>query len=322
MTRERHAVLDLIHDQVPPTPEAFERLVDHRERRARAARMRAAVVGSAIALAIVVGAVATWSSRDVDADRGPQPAEELGGARLVARDGEYYYQRIVRYGESQIAGEDGDPPSASVSTTELWLGPDGSARVIQKPADEPVSGTIDERYGEGEVPDEWYVDLPDDADAVIDALIARSAPGGASPVAIATTSPGRSPEMTAVLRAMQDLLTFGSGIPTPSQQAALLRAAATIADVTTETGVVDPLGRPATKLSFLIHYDYRQGSTVEWYVEPSTQQLLAELWIDRASGRTTSAFLVEAAGIAPSIEEPPAPRALYVPEGADGPTFP
>jgi hypothetical protein len=153
------------------------------------------------------------------------------------------------------------------------------------------------------------------------ALIDRSGPQGASPVAIATTSPGRTEEMTAVLRAMQDLLTLGSGILTPSQQAALLDAAGTVADVTTEVDAVDPLGRPAIRLSYVINYDIGEGSTVEWYVEPSTGQFLAELWVDRASGDVVSAFLVEAAGISGSVDETPRKGDLYVPEGNGAPSF-
>jgi hypothetical protein len=124
-----------------------------------------------------------------------------------------------------------------------------------------------------------------------------------------------------VLRAIQDLVAYGSEYVTPPQQAALLEAAATIADVRTEEGVVDPLGRPATRLTFVIHYEMDEGSDVQWYVEPTTGQFMGEVWVDRATGQATSASFVAAAGISESRDEVPRTNNLYVPEGVEPPSF-
>ena len=312
MTRERHAVLETIRDHVPTTSDAFERLTRHRERRARAAKRRATVVGSTLAIAIVAGAVTAWWTLSLD-DARPGPATAAHPAGMVAGADQYYYVRFVRYDAPGTIDESGsvtyrlDEPR----TTELWAAPDGSGRVVSDPAAGEREAT-DRLFPPGKIIDDAVAALPTDPDAVIPALSERSLPSGASPIAIATTSPGRSAETTALLRAMEDLLTFSGPLLTPLQQAALLEAAATIPDVSTETALEDPLGRPATKLTFVIAYGEGEPVDVEWYVDPVTGQFLGQLVVE--AGSPARALLIEAAGIADSSETPAPADELYVAE--------
>lgn len=314
MTRDDRdqSLLDRVKALVPPPADALPRVHDRRRAKARRARVTAGVVGLAIAAAIL-GTVVTLSSTSengVDV----RPANVGPTTPLVAKPGQHYYMRIARYIPRRGDGPVGPEPNVAA----IWVGPDDSGRVVDDDGD--TQG--DERFGPGEFPAQFLPELSTDPDTLLQQLIQRGAPGGASPNPIATSSPGRSQETTTLLRTLQDLLNLGGdAFLTPEQTAAVFEAAQTLDEVTTETGVTDPLGRPAVRLSFVIDYDYRSGSTVEWYFEPATGQFMGEVWVDRASHHVTSAALIEAAGITSSLERPPVAVALYVPEGRRRPTF-
>ena len=305
-------LLDRVKARVPPPADALPRIHARRSAKARRARVTAGVVGLALAAAILgtVVTLASTSENGIDV----RPANVEPTTPLVASPGQYYYMRIARYIPRTGDGPVGPEPNVA----EVWLGPDGSGRVV----DDDGGTQGDERFGPGEFPAQFLPELSTDADTLLQQLIQRGTPGGASPNPIATSSPGRSQETTTLLRTLQDLLTLGAdAFLTPEQTAAAFEAAQSLDEVTTETGVTDPLGRAAVRLSFVIDYNYKSGSTVEWYLEPETGQFMGELWVDRASHKVTSAALVEAAGISASVERPPTADALYVPEGGKRPAF-
>ena len=299
-------LLDRVKGRVPPPADALPRVHARRRAKARRARVTAGVVGLVLAAAILGTMVTLSSTSENGIDVRPANVEPT--TPLVAKPGQYYYLRIARYIPRTGDGPVGPEPNV----VEVWVGPDGSGRVVD--GDGGTQG--DERFGPGEFPAQFLPELSTDPDSLLQQLIQRGAPGGASPNPIATSSPGRSQETTTLLRTLQDLLTLGGdAFLTPEQTAAVFDAAQRLEEITTETGVTDPLGRAAVRLSFVIDYNYKSGSTVEWQFEPATGQFMGELWVDQASRNVTSATLIEAAGITASLERPPAADALYVPEG-------
>lgn len=303
MTRERSTLLDRVKEQVAPPADAFKRLQDRREAKARRARVEAGAVGLGLTGALVA-ALLVWSPLSDDGNHPDRVGTQGSPVRLVAEQGEYYYLRFVWY-------EDPQRPTV----TQVWYGPDDSGRRVVTGRSEPLDD-LDERFGPGEFPAHFVPELSTDPDELLQQLIQRGSAGGASPNPIATSSPGRSQETTSLIRSLQDLLTLGSdAFLTPEQIAAAFQASQGIDAVTTEPGVTDPLGRTAVRLSFVIDYNSRGGSTVEWYFEPTTGQFMGQVWINEPSGRIAQTGLIETAGIATSMDDPPAPDARYVPEG-------
>lgn len=300
MTRERSTLLDRVKEQVAPPADAFKRLQDRREAKARRARVVAGAVGLGLTGALVA-ALLVWSPLSEDGNHPDRVGTQGSPVRLVAEQGEYYYVRFAWYDESQRP-----------TVAQVWYGPDDSGRRVVTGPSEP----LDERFGPGEFPAHFLPELSTDPAELLQQLIQRSSAGGASPNPIATTSPGRSQETTSLIRSLQDLLTLGSdAFLTPEQIAAVFQASQGIDEVTTEPEVTDPLGRTAVRLSFVIDYNIGGGSTVEWYFEPTTGQFMGQVWINEPSGRVEQAGLIETAGIATSMDDRPAPDARYVPEG-------
>jgi hypothetical protein len=307
MTRERDALLNRIKEQLPTQSDAFERLVDRRESKARRSRITAGALGVGVTVALISGLV-VWSPFTGD-DRATDRVQPGGSTvPLVAGSGEYYYLRLVSY----------DSKSGLGNPSSVWIGPDGSGRLLTEDLGEPR----DERFGPGQMPGSFLPELSADPNELLQQLIERGSPGGASPNPIASSSPGRSQEMTSLLRTLQDLLTLGGdAFLTPEQIAGVFEAAQGLNEVTTEPGVSDPLGRPAVRLSFVIDYDIGSESTIQWYFEPTTGQFMGEVWVNGRTEDAEQATLIETAGIAGSVDDRPAPDARYVPEGKAQPTF-
>ena len=310
MTRNRHELLERVKSQVPPPADALERLHERRDMKMRRSRMAAAIVGLA-ATAGIVGGLVMWASSTGGNSSVIGPANEAPAVPVLAEPGQYYYVRFAWY--------DFSDQSAGTRVGEIWYGPnDSGRRLVDSPL---VTEAVDDRFGPGEFPAEFLPDLSTDPSVVLTQLIERGSPGGRSPNPIPTSSPGRTQETTSLLRTLEDLMTLGSdAFLTPDQTAAIFQAAQTIGDVTVTTDVSDPLGRAAVRLSFVIDYDQGAGSTVEWYFDPTTGQFLGEVWVDKGSG-ATSATIIEAAGIAASMDDRPPADALYVPEGTAPATF-
>jgi len=311
MMRDHDDLLERVKAQVQPPADAFERLRERRDAKTRRSRMAAGIVGLA-ATAGIVALLVTWASSTGGDASVVGPANEAPAVPLVAEPGQYYYVRFAWY--------DFSDQGAGTRVGQIWFGPDDSGRrVVDSPL---VSEARDDRFGPGEFPAEFLPDLSTDPSVVLTQLIERGSPEGASPNPIPTSSPGRTQETTSLLRTLEDLLTLGSdAFLTPEQTAAVFEAAQTIGDVTVTPDVTDPLGRSAVRLSFVIDYNQGTSSTVEWYFDPTTDQFMGEVWVDAQSGATT-ATMIEAAGIAPSMNDRPPADALYVPSGAAHATFP
>lgn len=310
MTRNDRDLLERVRTHVPPPADALERLYERRDAKVRRSRMAAAILGLA-ATAAIVGILVMWASNTHGDSSVIGPAGEEPAVPFVAEPGQYYYVRFAWY---ELSAGDAGPIVA-----EIWYGPDDSGRrVVERPG-EPS----DQRFDAGEFPAQFLPDLSTDPGVVLTQLIERGSPEGASPNPIPTSSPGRTQETTSLLRTLEDLLTLGSdAFLTPEQTVAVFEAAQTIGDVTVTPDVTDPLGRTAVRLSFVIDYNQGDGSTVEWYFEPTTGQFMGEVWVDGSSGRALRANLIESAGIASSLDDRPPADALYVPEGTGRPTFP
>jgi len=305
--RDHDPVLDRIGEQLRPVGDPLERVVQRRASKVFRRRVSAGVLGLAVTAALIAGVYAFGVATPGTGAHAVRPAGS--GMPLVAEPGQYYY---VRFSSFQT-GEYGSVVRGGGG--QLWVGPDRSGRIVQS---DPAA---DQRYGAGELPLQ-LLSLSDPPGSAIQQLIERGAPGGASPNAIATTSPGRSPGTTSLLRTLEDLFTFGSdAFLTPTQIRAVFEGAQTIPDITTTGGVTDPLGRAATRLSFVIDYDDGHPAEVDWYFDPSTGQFMGEVWRDQATGAPQAATVIDAAGIAGSLDDAPTVGALYVPQGSDQPGF-
>lgn len=311
MTREQDPVLERVKQQLGNEPGVFERLEDRRASKARRKRATAGVVGLGVAAALIGGLVWSTSRADGSGDDVVTPGSNVP---LVAGPGEYYYVRTAGYGQND-AGQGLDRGYVS----EVWAGTDDSGRVSS-----PYGQRSDETFAAGEFPGTFLPELSDDPETLLQQLIERGSEGGASPNVIATTSPGRSQETTSLLRTLEDMLSLGGGVfLTPQQTATVFQAASTIDDVTTEPGVTDPLGRAATKLSYVIDYDYpgNPAQVMEWYFDPQTGQMLAAISVDAETGETQGGTIIEMAGIAASVDDIPSPDARYVKPGTTEPSF-
>ena len=88
--------------------------------------------------------------------------------------------------------------------------------------------------------------------------------------------------------------------------------------VETIDGAVDPVGREAVALRWVIQYDGPPGY-VTWYFDRGTKQLMAETW-----GTSTALFearIVTDAGIAASTQSPPTDDHRFFPAAERSPDF-
>jgi hypothetical protein len=168
------------------------------------------------------------------------------------------------------------------------------------------------------MPYEDLSDLPTDPTELAAKLGSRSGSGGASPNPIATSSPGRTQEDTSLLRTLQDLFEGGEQFTPPLVRTAMYDVARTMRGVRVVTGTVDPQGRPAVSLRWIVRYE-GPPSEVEWFFDPDTKQFMGQTWTE--GGLILEARIVVRAGIAGSTEGPPQGQALFFPEGKGSPTF-
>ena len=301
MNRDRNELLERIEHDLPVQPDALERLRDRRDEKSRRGRVTAGVVGIGLTAAIFAG-VLSWTGDD------PDRVEPRGSAvSLTAEPGEYYYER-------SYAWYPGDSTGGGVG--ETWIAPDGSGRAEAKGA---VYREWDGRYGPGEFPADFLPELSVDPAVMREQLVQRGSPSGASPNPIASSSPGRTQESTTLFRTLQDLFVANEVILTPTQLAAAFQVAQELDEVDVEHGLLDPYGRVAVRVSWIVDYDIGPGSRVEWYFEPSTGQFMGQLWVNQGTDEVEAASLVEHAGIVSSFDERPGPGASYVPEGTRRP---
>lgn len=291
MTRDRNAVLDRIGRELAPDADAFRRLQERRDGKEVRRRVAGGVVGVGITVAIVAGLL---TSLGTEPDQRPGSDRRWAEVPAVPEQGHFYYVRFTWEGNG---------------TVQLWIAADGSGRRVWRGG----AGPEEVRYSPEEGTQEWLVpDLSTDPDMFLQQLVDRSGPGGASPMPIATTSPGRSQEATSVLRSMSDLLTFDSALM-PGQVQALIGAAEQVDGVTMDTDTVDPWGRPAISLSHVIDYPPGPGQDLVWYFDPETGQFLGEAWVNRGSGKVHAGTTVELSGFVTDDHETPDPKEALVP---------
>jgi hypothetical protein len=342
--RENSGVLERIRRQVAVPSPAFERLQRRRARKARTGRLAAGVVAAVAALAAVGGAfLATSGGRagsPVAADRGHSGTSPS----LVAGPGEYYYSKVARYYANDPTPPDSDRELAldredgkldgrwlvGPWTLELWYARDASGRLVFTPyrgADAGGVGyssfggarEVDRSYGPGGIPlDDLASRLSADPDELYDQLVDRSSPGGVSPNPIATTSPGRSQEDTSLLRGLDDILSGDEHFSTPELEAALFDVASRIPGVVVEDGVLDPMGRRAVALRWIVQYE-GPPATVTWYWDPWSKQFMGRMWIE--GDVVLEAQIVLSDGIARSTDDAPAPTDEFFPRAQGDPTF-
>lgn len=300
MKRERNAVLDRIERELPAAPDAFERLRDHRERKVVRRRVGGAVVGLVVTGALILAIFAVIPPRN---DQSTEVEPAGSPVTLVAEPGQFYYVRIT--------GPDSPP-----TTNERWFSPDGAGRFTTRVGDELVDARS---FSPGELTAKLYSSLSTDPEVLVTQLLERSAPGGASPIAIPSTPPYPGDRTAALLSSMDSLLTFGSDYLVPEQTAAVFQAARGVDGVTTRSGQVDLAGRSATVLSWIADTGNGSMTTMEWFFEPSTGQFMGERRIDLETGQVMSASIIEQAGITDSTRDRPRAASSYVPPGSAPP---
>jgi hypothetical protein len=271
---------------------------DRRERRERRRRIGGAVVGLGLTVAIVAGAAFAMAS----SGPGDQPVTAMGGGSLPAPHtvplgpGEYSYQRI-RY-PCEPCGQDS-------LFAESWWATDGSGRI--KVMEQHNYGIQEGTFGPGEFPDEGDLSsFPSDPDALEAFLLERSGTAGASPRPDESPAPGVSLEEGQLWLAIRDYLGSTQYLnATPELRASMLQVLSRDPMVQVETGVADPLGRPANVLRF-----HAYDADVEVFAAPTTGDFMAMT----EDGVTTR--IVESAGVVGDDHERPRGDQQTVPVGA------
>ena len=305
----------------PPEP-ALDRLVDRRNHRKRN-RQITSIAMAFVVMAVGVAAVALALGSSGPEKHGQGGVADDGEHNLVAGPGQYYYSRTDLYFGPALTNESGLRGPWKLT---IWFAPDASGRsTFAGPTDTSENGSDtfgwrggpDQSYGPGKFPLEDLSSLPSDPDELRNRLVQRSSEGGASPNPIATSSPGRSPADSALLRTFQDLFNGDEQFTPPEVRAAMFEVAAGITGVET-LQTTDPVGRPAIGLRWAIQYS-DSPSYVEWFFDPDTHQLMAESWTH--GDEIYEGRVITEAGISDSTESPPASGDQFFPRAERSPSF-
>ncbi len=268
----------------------LEDVSERRVRRAQRRRLSAAVVGLAITVAIVGGAVSAMEASPVHrAVTNPGAGSGLPAPRrtVTLGPGEYSYQRIRIQEGCPSCGGAVDLQVAS------WWRSDNSGRIdVMKAANYGIQGGV---FGPGQFPDEGDLSaFPTDPAALEAFLLTRSGPGGASPRPDVTPAPGVPLQDGQLWLAIHDYLGSTQYLnATPELRAAMLQVLSADPMVSVHRGTTDPLGRAAVALTF-----HAYGADVSVFVDPTTGDFLAST--DRFADGGTGSVVVEDAGIVDS----------------------
>jgi hypothetical protein len=284
----------------PPEP-ALERLLQRRDRKRRSARIASALTALVVATGAVVGAALAFGLHGTGTEAPQFPATRPVPADLVAGPGQFYYWKRVHL-----------VPGGNV-VEEVWWGEDGSGR-YEVDSTNPNYGTPkSQTWGpdgpaEGTLPFEVEASgLSTDPSELMQQLLERSSPDGASPEPAVTLTPGLSPDTSRLWRTVQNLIEQVN-VPAPLQ-AAIFDMTSGLPGVEKQAGVVDPVGRPAVSLS--VHLgDYYCGGVDDMYFDPETHLLLAT---DGDLGCSPATVIVSG-GIVDSRSEVPEGDQRIVPE--------
>ena len=296
-------------ERLAPTPEF--RLDDVRDRRSmndRRRRVSATIVGLAITVVIVAGALFAGGSSGSQG-RTYTPA---GGGGLPAPTrsvalgpGEFSYQRIKI--EADFTCSDCGTQNVEL-LVQSWWAQDGSGRIdVSKAQNYGIQGGT---FSAGTFPTEGDLSaFPTDPEALRTFLLDRSSQSGASPRPEVTPAPGVPLEDGQLWLAIQDYLGSTQYLnATPELRAAMLQVLAEDPMVTVATGATDPLGRDASTLRF-----HAYDSDVTVFVEPSTGDFMA--MTRRSNDGSSESVIVEQAGVATSDQAPPRGSRITVPAG-------
>jgi len=292
----------------PDVPFGLDDVRRRGERRHRAQRIRAGVVGLTLA---VVAATLAFSALQGGAGSVDSPYASTGAtlppatrSPLVAEPGQLYYGAVlfVRAGCPGELVEECSEGDVRLDATYWWSPEDDSGRIAVD--DAQAYGIEAGRFGPGEFPNPKGIDVsgfPLEPGALTEFLLERSAEDGASPAPLVTPPPEGAPRDGQLWRAITDLLVDPH--VTPTVRSALLEVAAGVQGTTLETDVVDPAGRPAHAIAF---GNWGGTSEERLYVDPDTHELLA--WTTSSSeGVLGEIYLVQHAGVADSTETAPEP---------------
>jgi hypothetical protein len=275
-------------------------------RRRRRTRDRIVAVATALVLTLGAAGFAYVSLRSANTSElgstGPTgqtevPSDGLPRAErppFVARPGQYHYRAVLF-----VAG--GEDQSMQLDATYWWSPGDDSGRIVADAAD--GYGIEAGRFSAGDFPNVNGIDVsafPLGTAELEQFLLARSAPGGASPVPMVSPPPDGEPTDGQLWRAITDLLRDPH--VTPIVRAALLDVAASLEGSEVLTDRSDPAGRPA----HVIEFENWGGVEIDrLYVDPATHDLLAWTTIPKDDHRAFRIFLVQQTGVVDTIEMAP-----------------
>jgi hypothetical protein len=173
---------------------------------------------------------------------------------------------------------------------ESWWASDDSGRI--NVLAENGYGTDEGTFSPGKFPDEGDLSqFPTDPDALQAFLLERSGADGASPRPDVTPAAGTPLEEGLLWLAIRDYLGSTQYLnATPELRVAMLRVLANIPMVRVADDVDDPLGRPATSLTF-----HAYDADLEVFVDPATGDFMALTEVYDSGGEQS--VVVEAAGI-------------------------
>ncbi len=273
-------------ERAPRSSLDMEKLATRRERMVRRKRVSAITLSLAITVALIGGVFAVAQERGAPGTSAANGGGDRGVSTIVLGPsvdlslaaGQYSYRRITNY----------PPDGVQVSKTmATWWSTDDSGRIQDGPGD----GTT---YGPGEIPQDTgpVAYLSTDPARLLDQMIERTSPNGASPEPMDqfTPGPGQSDHLTAgLIRAIGELLNDVN--TSPELRAALFQVAAGLEGVEVTYDSVDPVSRPAIRLSVTTEETLHQ-----WWFDPASEQLLAER-DDFAADGMTGITIVESAGV-------------------------
>jgi hypothetical protein len=284
-----------------------------RDRRHRVRRVEAGVVGLAFAVASIGAASLALRAHTTAPAVGGGANAGLPPATVTPLEtdiGQYYVWKVSELAEGCFDAEGGTCgfPGLRLEVT-YWWSPDGSGRIkVDESKGYGIEGGLFEK---GRFPNPNGIDVssfPLAPGTLAAFLLERSAEDGASPAPLVTPPPDGAPRDGQLWRAITDLLTDPH--MTPAVRAALLDVAAGLQGSRVETGVIDPVGRPADVIRFA---NWAGDQPEALYVDPTNHELLAWTATSRLDDRSFQVFVVRDAGVVNSTDATPDPGTHSIP---------
>jgi hypothetical protein len=289
MTNELRDRLNGARDRAPAPRFDLDALEARRDRRETRRRVAALILGLGILVVLVAGAFA-WQrpsgSVARSGDLGPLQGWSAPPELAFPAHGYRYERRTSAHIQP---GQNGEPASVigvsaeNIGWGESWYGLDDSGRIREQ-------GEGSNTYAAGSFPNDTgdLSGLSTDPATLLEQLVERTAPDGASPEPYDdfTTGP-ESPLTAGLVRAAGELLDDANS--TPALRAALAQVLAGLDGASVQRGH-DPFGRDAVEVSIS-----SERATHHWWFDPRTLQLLA-LTDDAPQGSSYFVLVMEASG--------------------------